>query len=339
MRHAGYGLLLCLLTACDLSSSSLPESEPASTPAPIVWEEVAAAPLARVEGQSTVVGGKLYVFGGYTDRSIIPKSFDADVYDPSSDTWTRLPAMPRPLTHAGTAQDGRNICLAGGVVGSDDPLEASRVKIPATTEVWRFDTVTQTWSAMPPLPEARGAGALAVLDEELHYFGGTGEDRYQEVGEHWALPLDGSTTWRSLAPLPNPRNHLAGIVVGNAIYAIGGQHGHNETLVTQASVQRYDPITDTWVERASLPYGLGHISNSTVEVDGLVYIVGGETGSYGSYTDNVLVYNPELDVWSATTPYPRPENSLVGGTIGNNIFITGGSEGSLRTTKGTLVTP
>jgi hypothetical protein len=30
---------------------------------------------------------------------------------------------------------------------------------------------------MPPLPEARGAGALVVLGENLHYFGGTGFDR------------------------------------------------------------------------------------------------------------------------------------------------------------------
>lgn len=334
MRQPRWFLLLGLLTACDLSQPNT--SAPTFTPAAITWERVADAPLARFEGQSVVVGERLYVFGGYTDSSIIPKSFEVNVYNPADDTWDTLPELPRPLTHAGTATDGRSIYLAGGVVGSEDPQDTA--KIPATTEVWRFDTLTEVWSAMPPLPQPRGAGALVVLGDALHYFGGTGEDRYQEVGEHWALPLSGGA-WRSLAPLPNPRNHIAGVVVANAIYAVGGQHGHNETLVTQASVERYDPATDSWTRRASLPYGLGHVGNSTVAVDGLIYVVGGETGGYGLYTDNVLVYDPELDAWSTTTPYPRAENSLLGGAIGESIFITGGSERSLHTLKGTLVAP
>lgn len=337
MRPALLTLVL-YLTACDFDTASRPEA--AFTPAPITWQEVAAAPLARFEGQSAVAGGKLYVFGGYTDGSILPKSFEAHVYDPSADTWARLPDMPRPLTHAGTATDGKNIYLAGGVVGSDDADDTDRTKIPATTEVWRFDTTTDEWSALPPLPEPRGAGALVVVGGSLHYFGGTGLDRYQEVGEHWSLPLDGSAPrnrqWRALATLPNPRNHLAGIVVDGSIYAIGGQHGHNETLVTQASVERYDAANDRWVERTSLPYGLGHISSSAMTIGGRIYIVGGETGGFGDYTDTVQVYDPELDAWSTTTPYPRPENSLIGGAVGKDIFITGGSERSLKTVKGIL---
>lgn len=328
-------LPLGLLAACNLSRTDV--AAPAFTPPPIVWERVADAPLARFEGQSVVVGGELYVFGGYTDGSVIPKSFEVNVYNPADDTWNTLPELPRPLTHAGTATDGVSIYLAGGVVGSENPQDTA--KIPATTEVWRFNTVTEVWSAMPPLPEPRGAGALVVFGDALHYFGGTGEDRYGQVGEHWALPLAGGSAWRALAPLPNPRNHIAGVVVGNAIYAVGGQHGHNETLVTQDSVERYDPATDTWTPRASLPYGLGHVGNSTLVVDGLVYVVGGETGGYGLYTANVLVYDPELDAWSTTTPYPRAENSLIGGAVGDKIFITGGSGRDLQTIKGTLVAP
>ena len=143
----------------------------------IDWTEGADAPLARFEGQSAVVGDKLYIFGGYTDGSVIPKTFEVDVYDPATDTWEQLPDMPRPMTHAGTVADGAFIYFAGGVVGSDDPKGKSQ-KIPATTEVWRFGTESEEWSVMPPLPEPRGAGALALLDDTLHFFGGTGENRF-----------------------------------------------------------------------------------------------------------------------------------------------------------------
>lgn len=334
MRYLFATFLAFSLVSCGMRFGDSPSS-PTFTPSAITWERVSDAPLARFEGQSAVVSGKFYVFGGYTDGSIIPKSFEANVYDPATDIWEQLPDMPRPITHAGTAVAGENVYLAGGVVGSAD--KSQQVKLPAIDEVWRYNTWTRTWSAMPPLPEARGAGALVVLDNALHYFGGTGNDRHQETGEHWVLPLDGSTKWEARASLLNPHNHLAGIVVSDVICALGGQHGHNETLVTQASVECYDPKQDRWVKLASLPYGLGHVNSSTVEVDDRIYLIGGETSGYEVYTNNVLVYDPELDVWSETTPFPRAENSLMGGAVGKHIYITGGSEGSLWTWQGAVL--
>ena len=113
-----------------------------------------------------------YTFGGYTDPSIIPKNFEANVYDPKSDTWQQLPDMPRPITHAGTAEDGQNIYLAGGVVS-----------VPKKRKRENFQPAPKSGSLIPkrksgrpylPLPEPRGAGALVVLGSTLHYFGGTG---------------------------------------------------------------------------------------------------------------------------------------------------------------------
>lgn len=299
----------------------------------ITWTEGADAPLARFEGQSVVVGGKLYVFGGYTDGSVIPKTFEADVYDPATDTWELLPDMPRPMTHAGTVADDTNIYFAGGVVGSDDPDDTT--KIPATTEVWRFDVETEEWSAMPPLPEPRGAGALALLDDTLHFFGGTGEDRFREVGDHWALPLDSDDGWYELAPLPFPANHLAGVTVDGFIYAVGGQTGHNETLETQSKVQAYDPEFDGWYEVEPMPQSLGHIGNATFELDGLIYVVGGEV-AYGRSSDQVFVYDPALDLWDEVTPFPTREHSLLGGVVDSELVITGGSALETRTVIGTL---
>ncbi len=337
--------LLVLLSACTIElspygpSDDVPSEDVGGDDVPardiaIAWREGAESPLARFEGQSAVVGGKLYIFGGYTDGSVIPKTFEADVYDPATDTWEQLPDMPRPMTQAGTVADDTNIYFAGGVVGSDDPYGESE-KIPATTEVWSFDTESEVYSAMPPLPEPRGAGALALLDDTLHFFGGTGEDRYQEVGDHWALALDGSEAWRELAPLPFPTNHLAGVTVDGFIYAVGGQMGHNETLETQSRVQVYDPEFDGWYEVAPLPQSLGHIGNSTFRRGGRIYVVGGEV-SYGSSSDLVFVYDPELDVWVKAAPFPTREHSLLGGVVEDQLVLTGGSALSTRTLIGTL---
>jgi N-acetylneuraminic acid mutarotase len=325
-------LFLAACAATEPMSPTIPG--PSGSVATITWDAVAAAPVGRFEAQSAVVDDKFFVMGGYTDPSILPISFEADMYDPETDTWTRLPGLPRPITHAGSAADGENIYLAGGVVGSANP--AVRAKLSASSEVWRYHVPTQTWSALPPLPEPRGAGALAVVEGELHFFGGTTGNRYTQVGDHWTLSLDGGTDWETAVPLPNPRNHLSSVVLGGKIYAIGGQHGHNETLVTQRSVHVWDPETpERWTELASLPYGLGHTSNATLAYQGRIYVIGGETKRF-VFSDAVLVYDPAADLWTTTTSFPSREHSLLAGIVGDRVFVTGGSNLSLRTLRGIL---
>lgn len=336
--QAGLLLLTFLLTACNRSAPSEPVvPAPAPTPAAVIsWSQGSDATLGRFEAQSATVGGKLYVFGGYTDDSAIPKAYRSNVYDPVVDTWAALPDAPRPLTHAGDASDARHIYFAGGVVGAENPLELA--KFNASSEVWRYDTVAESWSRLPDLPQPRGAGALELLGGALHFFGGTGLDRYTSVGDHWVLPLGGES-WLPAAPLPDPRNHLASAVVGGKLYAIGGQHGHNETLVTQDSVHVWDPAQpESWQAVASLPYGLGHVGSTASVYGGKIYLVGGETSRF-KYSSDVLVYDPEADLWTSTTPFPTAEHSLLGGVIGDELVIVGGSDLSTRTLRGALLPP
>jgi N-acetylneuraminic acid mutarotase len=271
-----------------------------------------------------VVNGKLYLFSGYTDTTFIPKTVRADTYDPQTDSWQSLPAMPRPMTHSGIATDGvRYIYLAGGVVGALQP-DGSYEKIDAINEVWRFDTVQQVWAALPPLPEPRGAGELALLNNTLHFFGGTGLDRYVSVDDHWTLDLVSGTTWQTAAALPNARNHLADAVIDGKLYAIGGQEGHNETLVTQTSLHVWNPAApDGWTELAPLPKGRSHIAGATVVIGGKIYVFGGEEFHNASRA-TIYVYDPANNSWSQSNELPRRAHSGIGGYIdGKMIYTTG----------------
>jgi N-acetylneuraminic acid mutarotase len=195
----------------------------------------------------------------------------------------------------------------------------------ATPDVWRFDTVTNAWSAMPRLPQPRGAGALVLRGRTLHFFGGTGLDRYTSVGDHWTLNLDTDKQWQPAAPLPNPRNHLAAVVIDGAIYAVGGQEGHNETLVTQPSVHRWNPTApNQWEERAPLPRAVSHIGGATLAIDGRIYVLGGEV-SHGKSIADSMVYDPRRNTWTTTTSIPTERHSAVTAYINDTIFYTGGS--------------
>lgn len=299
-----------------------------SNPSQIIWSKAAPSPIGRSEAQGAFVDGKIYVFGGYTDTTFIPKSKRVDVYDPGNNTWTRIKNMPVATTHAGTAVDGKDIYFAGGVVGT-----ATGERLNASKDVWKYNVDTQTWTAMPSLPDARGAGELAVLDRRLHFFGGTGFDREEAKSDHWVLSLDGGTSWETAVELPDPRNHLADAVINGKIYAIGGQHGHNQNLVAQNSVYVWDPANPTiWTPVANMPKALSHIAGGTFVMDNQIIVAGGEI-SHGKSISDVIAYDPVSNSWTALTPLPAVRHSGIAGSIGNQIFYTGGSfNGFQRTT-------
>lgn len=285
----------------------------------ISWNTLTPSPLARSEAQKAVVDGKMYVFGGYTN-TLIPDSTRVDVYDPNKNAWTRVSDMPIATTHAGTAVDGKDIYIAGGVLGTADGK-----LLTASQNVWKYNVETDAWSSMPKLPQARGAGELSVVNGKLHFFGGTGFDRFEAKGDHWVLPLDSNTSWQPATPLPNPRNHLADAVIDGKIYAIGGQHGHNDNLVTQNSVHMWNPANpNTWTAVASLPKPVSHIAGATFVMGNRIIVAGGEVDHGGSVSD-VTAYNLLTNTWTSLTPLPAPRHSGLAGSIGNQIFYTTGS--------------
>jgi fibronectin type 3 domain-containing protein len=314
------------VTALDQSGN---ESAPAetsvvvpdasSTFTSISWMTVTPSPVTRSEAMGKAVNGKIYVFGGFGGSPLGPIR-RSDVYDPVTNTWTRIADLPKPFTHAGCATDGRYIYLAGGYVGTDG---GGFNQVWATTDVWRYDTATDTYSAMPPLPQARGAGALVLFDGNLHFFGGADINRLDK-GDHWVLSLSGGTTWATSAPLGNPRNHLGGVALDGLMYAVGGNHGYDAGATEESSLEAWNPMTNTWSFRASLPNGLSHISGATFAMGDRIIVAGGDT-AYLWPTAAVEAYSPATNAWTQLTPLPAPRDSGVGNTAGGALLYTTGA--------------
>jgi N-acetylneuraminic acid mutarotase len=304
---------IAAITVAPASTSPPPATGDTS---PFSWDSRAASPVARSEAQGAVVGGKLYVFGGFHVGTTTTAR--SDVYDPAANTWTRLPDLPEQLTHSAVVADGTTIWLVAGYVGNHPG--------PATRSVWRFDTVSRTYTRGPQLPAPRGAGAAAVVGRQLHFFGGTsrvaGSTADPDQQDHWVLPLDGGTAWTSRAPLPNPRNHLASAVVDGRIYAVGGQHNEDENTGLQSDVHRFDPATNAWTKVASLPKARSHIV--TVVRDGQVLVLGG-TNPGNSASSDVTAYSPAADAWTRLPSLPGGRKTPVAGLVDGVVYLTGGS--------------
>jgi N-acetylneuraminic acid mutarotase len=282
----------------------------------------APAPIPLFESQGVVIGKKMYVFGGFNtgDAHATAESF---VYDSATNGWAKLKDMPEPLTHAGTATDGKYIYFAGGFIGSHPG--------PITNHVWKYDTTTDEWGEVSPLPAERAAGVLVMLGQNLHFFGG-GIRNNQETSivkdseNHWMLNLANPTGWKELAPLPNPRNHFSGVVLHGKIYAIGGQHLEGAAREYVSDVQMYDPKTNTWERKTPMPFGISHIGAATFVVDGKIVTIGGITEGQ-QLIASVLLYDPKEDVWEYLASVPQPIQASVAGVIGDTIYMTTGKNG------------
>lgn len=284
----------------------------------INWSARAAGPIGRAEALRAAIGGKLYVFGGFSgDDGPVARS---DVYDPATDTWTRIADMPTRLTHAGAAADGRDVYFVGGYIGTGPGYKQQF----GTLEVWRYNVDADAYSRLPDLPAARAGGGAAVIGRTLHYFGGNDAAR-QDVGDHFALNLDNPDAgWSSRAALPDARSHMGYAALGGLIYAIGGQTGNDEGLTTTAAVHAYDPAADAWSPRASMPKAVSHVSSSTVVIGGRILVFGGETGHNQPIAD-AYAFDPAANAWATLTPLPAPRFSGVAAAIGDLLYFTSGS--------------
>jgi N-acetylneuraminic acid mutarotase len=157
-------------------------------------------------------------------------------------------------------------------------------------------------------------------------------DTLIDSGDHWALDLDHvDEGWQPRAPLPDPRNHLGGAALGGRIYAVGGQHGVNDTSGNSATVSVYDPGTDHWTAGPSLPEPRGHVTSSVVAADGRILMAGG-TINGNKAGDAVRAFDPVDGVWLRLPALPAGRKGPIVGVIDGELFaVTGNAAGAAPT--------
>jgi N-acetylneuraminic acid mutarotase len=263
------------------------------------------------------VNGKLYVMGGYNvSTPNYLATTQAEVLDVASNTWSSIAPVPEPLTHSGIASDGTSIYLAGGYITD----LTTGFQAFGTSDVWRYNIAANTWSAYVPLPAARAAGAMVILNNELHFFGGVDPTRTGQTNQ-WVLNLsDTNPQWTASTPMPSSRNHMAGEVLNGDIYAIGGQPGSDDSSPA-ADVYMFNPTTQLWTAVASLPTPLSHMTTGVI--GGRIVVAGG-TQVNDLPLDNVYAYDPATNTWSTQTSLPAPRLAPTGGVIGNELIVTTG---------------
>jgi N-acetylneuraminic acid mutarotase len=288
-----------------------------SAPKPFAWRAVTPCPVARFEAMGGVSGGKMLVMGGFTD-SALNVTTRIDVYDPATDTWSVAQPLPSAQTHVAVAALGDSLVLAGGFVGPASSWHT-------TDEVW-IRWHDGSFVNGPPLPSPRAAATAAVLGGVVHVAGGLATDGVTDTGDHDSNMLAGA--FQSLAPLPNPRNHLGGAAIGSSFYAVAGRHGWDETAGDQTDLDRFDPATGQWTSLAPIPQAASEIAGATFAAGGRLVVVGGSISGVHP-TAKVWSYDPGANAWSALPDLPEPRKGAAAVAIGNSIIVSTGSPTSV----------
>jgi N-acetylneuraminic acid mutarotase len=159
-----------------------------------------------------VLNGKIYVVGGRP-----PRGSDFAVYDPATDTWTKLPDLPTQRNHIAAAAINGKIYVAGGrfLPGNTSPM---------TDALEIFDPATNQWSQGRRMPTVRGGVNGVVANGCLHIFGGEGNapDPKGIFHEHEVYnPI--SNTWTEMPDMPIPVHGVTGGgFLNGLIYLPGG---------------------------------------------------------------------------------------------------------------------
>ena len=249
----------------------------------------------------------------------------------SPGTWASLAPFPEPREEmVGSAAGGRMYAFAGLV-----PFWK-----PAGV-VCEYDPAANKWTQKKPMALAAHYIALTELNGKIHIFGSfvypqQGAAAWVPINNAWEYD-PANDTWKALAPMPTRRGVAAAAAVDGKVYVVGGgtlAHGAKEGYLdfttrqnVFGTVEEYDPKTNTWRQRASMPTPRNHVAIGAV--GGKVYVVGGRVGavfiSKGSDIAQVEAYDPATDTWCpplARTPTARSGVSF--GVVNGKTVVAGG---------------
>ena len=121
-------------------------------------------------------------------------------------------------------------------------------------------------------------------------------------------------SWTTLAPMQQARSSLGVATVNGKIYAIGGYVDNG--VVTSVN-EEYDPTTDTWNFKRSMPTPRAKFATAVYK--NKIYCIGGTDGEGVNE-----VYDPATDTWENKTSMPTSRSYISANVVNGKIYVIGG---------------
>ncbi len=225
---------------------------------------------------TTLADGRVLSTSG--DIRVGERAPHPEVYDPATNTWTKLPVTRTPKEPLYPFM----YVLPNGRVFEGGPTARTWLLNPAGTGFWtegpRSDHSTASYSESGAM-YAPGKILRAGGDEDL-----TASKRAS------VIDMGGSQRWRSVAPMAFPRRrHNLTILADGTVMAVGGTTYADDEKAAVFEGEIFDPEIESWTTVAPLSEPRMYHTAAALLPDGRLVIGGGEVQRT---TDQVQIYSP-----------------------------------------------
>jgi N-acetylneuraminic acid mutarotase len=229
----------------------------------------------------------------------------------------------------------------GAIKGGLGPDAASAVT-PAGATDWDYRLLdTHAWLMADSMTNSRADhGAVLLADGRVLVAGGLGASTSLSTVEIY----DPSTnTWTTKASMASARIAPTATLLQNGKVLVTGGYSLSPTTY-YATAELYNPANNTWSSAGSmqvLGVGPGRARHTATLLDnGKVLVVGGTTNGTAS-TQTAYLYDPLLNLWTATTLPPMAGRFNHSATLLSNgkVLIAGGSSGAASLNSAELFNP
>ncbi|XP_074540836.1 kelch-like protein 29 isoform X1 [Halichoeres trimaculatus] len=245
------------------------------------WYPLASLPFYDRDFFSVIsAGDNIYLSGG-TESGVMVA--DVWCYMSLLDNWNLVSRMTvARCKHNSLVYDGKLYTIGGlGVSGNLDHVE-------------RYDTITNQWETIAPLPKPVHSAAATVCGGKVYVFGGVNEAGRSAGVLQSYVPQ--SNTWSFIESPMIDNKYAPAVSLNGLIFILGGAYARATTI--------YDP------DKGNIKAGpnMNHSRQfcSAVILDGKIYTTGGIVSSEGPALGNMETLDPSTNTWMPLQSLPCP---------------------------------
>ncbi|CAG01479.1 unnamed protein product, partial [Tetraodon nigroviridis] len=174
-------------------------------------------------------------------------------------------------------------------------LEGATVLVSRLTlKAQRYDTITNQWETVSPLPKPVHSAAATVCGGKVYVFGGVNEAGRSAGVLQSYVPQ--TNTWSFIESPMIDNKYAPAVSLNGFIFILGGAYARATTI--------YDP------DKGNIKAGpnMNHSRQfcSAAVLDGKIYATGGIVSSEGPALGNMETFDPSTNAWTLLQSLPCP---------------------------------
>ncbi|XP_045901113.1 kelch-like protein 38 [Micropterus dolomieu] len=179
----------------------------------------------------------IFVLGGIGPDRRLKNSVER--YNSMFNQWESMAPMPEAVMHPAVAATNQRIYVFGGEDAMQNPVRIIQV----------YHIARNMWSKMDNRTVKNVSAPAAVMDDKIYIIGG--------YTRRMIAYDTKANRFIKCANLKERRMHHSATVLNNKLYIICGRYVNGHDVIEDSdNFECYDPKTDTWTSKGTLPYKL-----------------------------------------------------------------------------------